>query len=215
MKEQVDLVPRMDALVNELKKCEPDIVALQENKKTHNALLMEAPYIRERYYVSEFTGQQYGFKVSLLSRFPLSSLTLYNVLSRQALVGSLVINDQTFAFGSTHLTSGNNPSRRENQIEFLYDKMKSYENAMLVGDFNYCHSNDDTSDVHLRYDYEDCWPIINNTEGFTRHNKRIDRMYLRSDIARPMRMKVVAKGTVQNAVQFKSISDHWGLCVTL
>ena len=118
-----DLEARMKGLTKLISDYEVDIVAIQENTDSHQQLLLKDPYIRKNFNVSDFTGQETGFKVSFLSRNPIMSLSIHSTLSngRPALIAQFKHKDKIIKIACVHLVSGNLANARAMQLDFMYD----------------------------------------------------------------------------------------------
>ncbi|KAL6077368.1 hypothetical protein QOT17_002247 [Balamuthia mandrillaris] len=206
MKESLDLSLRMNALLRLLEREQPHVIALQENMVGHYDLLKRSAFLRERgYFLSGLEGQEKGFKVSLLSRFPFASLRLVDACGRPALIGLVPFSspppssssssqDITYlTFASVHLTSGNNATKRAQQIRFLHDLLllrttslssfffrssassshadddreegaRRLAACFMMGDFNACQPSEDDASV-ASDGFRDLWLERNSNQA--------------------------------------------------
>jgi len=232
MKETIHLEERMGALIDIIQVHFPHFIAFQENNNQHYQIFLNSSFIREHYYLSDFTGQNCGFKCTLWSRIYPLQLTKLEAHNRPFLIGVYPVNRiGNICVSSVHLTSGNNASKRQQQIKYIYQELLSRSShSFLMGDCNACQSEDDLS--LQQQDFLDSWLSINNSNGSTRHTGndiylnneiktqhmkwikgcRLDRIMIHSDrMVVTTIEKIGTENIFKNRDKMLYISDHCGL----
>lgn len=214
---------RCAALLAELQRRRPDVIALQE--VTHELLydLLSAPWIRAAYQVSQREVQAYD--VVILSRLPirrLAELALPTDMGRRLLVAELACG---LAVATVHLESTREEARtRAAQLAIVQPALAGrYEDVVLVGDMNF-QPDDPVENAALDPSFLDVWPTMHADPGYTVDTdvntmriqvkstpvrKRIDRVFLRSQNWRTRSIELT--GTRPIDVDGTFISDHFGL----
>ena len=169
----------IDAIVNVIKKQDPDLVALQEvdvntersgplNQAEEIAKKLDMQYFFGK--AIDYQGGEYG--VAILSKFPLSEQKV-NKLPTQSGTGGeprvlatakITLTDGTaIRFGSTHLDAQSDPSNRELQINEI-GKIATAEQLpfIIAGDFNATQDSEviKTLDYHFDLTCRLCPPTI-------------------------------------------------------
>lgn len=209
----------MDALLALLMVEQPDVICLQENTLAHEKKLLSSGFLRERYFMSSLEGQGPGFKVSLLSTFPLF-LVLASLQGRPCVLGETRIEGgKSLCFASVHLTSGNNAGIRRMQLFELYEIVRGCDIVVIAGDCNMKGELEDR--VCNAQGFTDCWVKVaknkNDPEGVTRISEkgkfRLDRCLIRGRISCEG-FRVVGKEVIPGTNGL-SISDHYGIVASL
>ncbi len=193
---------------------------------------MSESWVRENYCVSDVDGgtfEDYG--VVVLSRIPIRRLKLYVLpgsMARRAVVAECFLNGEMLQVAVTHLESYKHSTQvRIAQLHAIYRFLEESENALIMGDFNFCSSWPENSLLDQRY--SDLWGVlrpdepgytedteINRMRAFvTRKHKqvRFDRMLLRSKRPGWSASKVARLGMAPIASGLPLVfpSDHFGL----
>jgi len=85
--------------------------------------------------VSDFSGQQHGFKVSLWSKVSPSKIKKINLRGRPAIIGLYHINGSSFSVACVHLTSnavGDESSKRKDQLCEIYEMSRGHAEHCVV-----------------------------------------------------------------------------------
>ena len=237
-------MPRWTALLDEIAASDPDVIAFQEVTAPFLDLVCETPWVRRDYLLSDRDGdtfERYG--VMLLSRVPLSRLTLHDMPSRMArrlLVAELAPGPDdgpdggsgSMAVATIHLESLK-PSEpyREAQFKRCVAILDDFDHAVLMGDMNFCATwPEENRRIPARY--IDLWPRLHPGDpGYTEDTTinpmlhryeqapkkvRYDRIFLHS-ADRSWRPESIARLGTRPIGDDPLIypSDHFGLAATL
>jgi poly(A) polymerase len=206
--ELLDTARRTAAAISLLRSVDADLIALQEVTPPFLQALLDTPWIREHFFLSEgpaaTTVTPYG--QVLLSRFPFASLS-QSVFSRdkRIIAGELALRGGPLWVATLHLTSNRDPSAdkaRAAQIRVLLDRARWIEahgnnspDLLVAGDFNF---GDDAPEVRTFAEagFTDAWttlhpgdpgfsydPSRNALAALMSHSgqcKRFDRVLVRS-----------------------------------
>lgn len=215
---------RREALLAELQRRHADVIALQEVTKELLVALLEAPWIRAAYQVSEL--DVFGYDVVLLSRLPIrrmARLALPTDMGRRLLVAELACG---LTVATVHLESTREEAAaRAAQLKLIQPFLaQRYEDVVLVGDMNF-QPGDPLETAALDPAFVDIWPVLRSGEpGYTVDTdintmrsqvrstpvrKRIDRMLARSSRWRPRSIELI--GTLPIDATGTFTSDHFGL----
>ena len=201
----------MAALLALIEQKQPQVICLQENTATHMKILQSSAIIQDRYFCSSFAGQGPGFKVSVLSTFPMFFLLL-SLKGRPCVVGEAKSSGGgSVGIGCVHLTSGSNAGTRKEQLQRLYGKLEAVQAAVVAGDFNMRNVLEDAA---CNEDgFVDCWKKHGRDPGITRASKagkfRLDRCVVRGMVDCEG-MEVVGKEVIPETNGL-TISDHFGI----
>jgi poly(A) polymerase len=178
--ELLDTPRRTAATLSLLRSVDADLIALQEVTEPFLRALLEKPWVREHYFVSDgpvaSTVKPYG--QLLLSRFPFASLSQC-VFSRdkRIIAGELALPDGTLWVATPHLTSDRNPAAgaaRANQVQALLDwagslggEGREAPDVALVGDFNLGADAPELQSF-MEAGFVDAWAVLKPGEaGYT------------------------------------------------
>lgn len=220
---------RCAALLAELHRRQPDVIALQEVTEPLLAMLVDSTWVRARYQLSDDALLQ-RYDVALLSRVPVTafdSVELPSTMGRRLRVAELA---NGLAVATVHLESMKESSQaRAEQLAIIQPHLASrYPDAVLVGDMNF-KPDDALETATLDASFVDVWPALRPDDpGYTadtvvntmryqlkpsHSRKRIDRVFLRS--ARWQASAIDLVGTAAFDIDGTFVSDHFGLEVTL
>lgn len=231
-------IQRWYGLLEEIKECRADLIAFQEVTRPFHELVCETRWIREGYTISDRDGDTYDrYGVMLLSRVPLSRLTLHDMASqmgRRLLVAEIASEPggDSMAVATIHLESLR-PSApyREIQFDQCVRILDEFDHAVLMGDMNFCASWADEN-RRIPANYIDIWPRLHPGDPgytvdtaanpmvhlFTQAPKKVryDRIFLHSanDTWRPESIKRLGTQPVGDDLLIYP-SDHFGLAATL
>jgi tyrosyl-DNA phosphodiesterase 2 len=215
---------RRDALLEELQRRRPDVIALQEVTQELLDALLEEPWVRTAYQVSTWRVLVYG--VVILSRLPvrrMAEVELPTLMGRRLLVAELACG---LAVATVHLESTREEAgMRAMQLQILQPALVDhYADVMLVGDMNF-QPDDPIENAVLDPTFVDVWPALRPDEpGYTVDtdintmrlqvkstpaHKRIDRVFARCPHWRARSIELV--GTKPIDVDGTFVSDHFGL----
>jgi len=206
-----------------------ELVALQEVTPGFLGPLLDDPGIRERYRVSDVSGETvtpYG--QLLLSRLPLDGLG-QKVLSRSKrfLIARLTLAGRSVSVAVVHLTSDKHvdgAEKRRAQLVALAGLLRG--DAIVAGDFN--HDDAEHQPALAARGFRDAWRVCRpDAPGFTfdpRENpltalissrtrrRRLDRVLSRGPGLKPLSAAIVGTAPIGGGL---TISDHFGVSVTL
>jgi tyrosyl-DNA phosphodiesterase 2 len=223
---------RFRALMDILKDTDADIIGLQE--MTHKSLkhLLKEEWVKKNYFISDLTGTTiYPYGVVLLSRIPVKFLVLHpltGAMERQVLIAEFHINGQKLLVGITHLESLRySADIRSVQLDEIFTLLEYSDNSVLMGDFNFCSSWEENSNIDNRY--SDIWKVLRaNEPGYTEDTEinlmrqqmsreekqvRFDRIICRSSVPGWKPTKIHRLGMKPISPEYPNIfpSDHFGL----
>ncbi|MEO8700435.1 MAG: endonuclease/exonuclease/phosphatase family protein [Kofleriaceae bacterium] len=220
---------RRAALLVELERRRPDVIALQEVTPDLLTALADAPWVRNAYQLSEIELWQ-RYDIALLARQPIRRLTALELptqMGRRLLVAELACG---LTVGTVHLESMKESSEpRARQLGLIQPYLAGLcEDTLLVGDMNF-KPDDELETAALAPDLVDVWPQLHPEDpGYTADSernpmrfalkprlsrKRIDRVFLRGTTWKPTAIELVGTEPIDGDGTF--ISDHFGLEVTL
>jgi tyrosyl-DNA phosphodiesterase 2 len=220
---------RCAALLADLERRKPDVIALQEVTPELLSLLVDAPWVQRHYQLSDVQLWQ-GYDVLLMSRLPirrLSTLELPTRMGRKLLIAELACG---LTVATIHLESMKESiAARETQLRLIQPHLAALSpDVVLGGDMNF-QPTDEIETGALDPSFVDVWPALHPDEpGYTADSelnpmrfalkpklsrKRIDRVFLRS--ARWRASSIALVGTQPIDVDQTFTSDHFGLEVQL
>jgi tyrosyl-DNA phosphodiesterase 2 len=215
---------RGDALIREIERRRPDVVALQEvtpplrKKITH----------RTAGYTLHGGDSYFGYDVLLLTRIPVASSQSFELpsdMGRRLLIVGL---ENGLAVATVHLEStAPYAATRTLQLLTICPTLAGMgDDSVLVGDMNF---DDDATQEPAAVDksFVDVWPALRREPGYTVDSavntmrtelvgtarKRIDRVFLRGPRWRATSIELVGTQAIDEADTF--VSDHFGLAVEL
>ena len=218
---------RRDALLAELARRAPDVIALQEVTSELLDTVLETPWVRAHYQLS---GRAItGYDVAILSRLPVrrfTELSLPTSMGRRLLVAELACG---LAVATVHLESMRDEAWvRAAQLAVIQPLLVSHHpDALLVGDLNF-RPGDPLETAVLDPSFVDVWPMLHPDDpGYTidtdrntmrldvnstPSRKRYDRIFARTARWRPRTIELVGTSAIDAAGNFTS--DHFGLAAT-
>jgi tyrosyl-DNA phosphodiesterase 2 len=221
---------RCAALVAELERRRPHVIALQEVTPALLEVLRETPWV-EGYYATDLDGSTIGgYGVLILTRLSVlrqDLLPLPSRMGRKLLVTEL---NNGLAVATVHLEStADRAAVRVEQLELIMPYLATLAgDVALVGDMNFSPS-DAAETAAIDDAFVDVWPALRADEpGFTADSvrnrmrgnaegyvvqKRIDRVFLRGRHWQPRSIELVGTSPIDADGTFAS--DHFGLEVTL
>lgn len=220
---------RCTALLADLERRAPDVIALQEVTPELLARLVDAPWVMRRYQLSDLQLWQ-SYDVLLLSRLPVervSTLELPTQMGRKLQIVELACG---LAVATIHLESMKQSiEARAAQLRLIQPHLAALSaDVALVGDMNF-QPGDAVETGALDPSFVDVWPALRPDDpGYTADSernamryalkpalsrKRIDRVFVRSARWRPTAIELV--GTEPIDVDETFTSDHFGLEVQL
>jgi endonuclease/exonuclease/phosphatase family metal-dependent hydrolase len=218
---------RRRALLAELGRRRPDVIALQEVTYPLLRAIFDEPWVRDEYQVSDL--DVIGYDVVVLARATIRrmrTLALPTEMGRRLAVARLACG---LDVATVHLESTSMCAReRAEQLAIIQPSLAAAsEDVVLVGDMNFEPGAPRETAV-LDPSFADVWPELhpgdpgysidterNAMRSMTGHaaQKRIDRVFLRSRRWRAEAIELV--GTEPIDLEGTFISDHFGLEVSL
>jgi poly(A) polymerase len=178
---------RTPAALALLRETDADVIALQEVTPAFLKALLAAPWVRERYQVTEGPGAEtvtpYG--QVLLSRVPFASVW-QRVFSRdkRILAGELRWAGETLWVATPHLTSNRDPSgasARAVQVQALIDWARALGDSdeapdlLIAGDFNFGDGEPEV-DAFARAGFVDAWSTLRPSEAGETFNPQLNTL---------------------------------------
>ena len=192
--------------------------------------------MRRDFAVSDATGTtipDYG--VLLLSRLPVGRFELHDLpttMSRKLLLGQVRTGTVDFSVGALHLESLKEFGLyREEQLKEVFRILESCENAILMGDFNFCSTSEENSLLDERY--TDLWPLLHpDGPGWTVDGESNAMRRALGKSGKQVRFDRILVRAARGALKLRSISllgtdpisparpelfpsDHFGVTATL
>ncbi|MEA3286800.1 MAG: endonuclease/exonuclease/phosphatase family protein [Candidatus Marinimicrobia bacterium] len=235
MKPGTDYPARLQAIIQELKILDPDIMGLQEvaqHSSSDNMAQTIADslsiYFGSDYYVywqmTHTAYSSYSEGIGTVSKWPITASGYQSlpvaVFPRKVLWNQLNIQGVPLHFFTTHLAyRDEDNATRVQQINsirsFINSKTASVPGpAILTGDFNCTPASDP---IALLSEYSSSWNLLHPTlSGYTYPSnnpiKKIDYVFVKNDY-----QPVILQSSLKFFVTYDGTnypSDHWGLMTT-
>lgn len=178
---------RIPALLNCICNEDADIICLQEVTDKLLSVLLETPWIRCRYYITQIDGMSHRLLIPcgqvILCKFPLSQTAIYNFGLNKRLLAVEIRLNKTFALKlvNVHLTSAkreDDPTKVEmgfkRRVQQLATAMEVADDAnptLVVGDFNFGDNSQEYVELKKLMEiqeYRDPWLELNSDNpGYT------------------------------------------------
>jgi poly(A) polymerase len=199
--EMLDSRRRNLAAISLLRSVDADIISLQEVTEPFLRALLDTPWVREHFFLSEgpaaLTVKPYGQVI--LSRFPFASLSqCVFTRDKRVIAAELALRGGSLWVASLHLMSSRDPSgagMRAKQVRVLIDWARTLQadghetpDLLLTGDFNY---GDDAPEAQSFADagFVDAWTQLRPGEaGYTYDPKRNAMAALTTSTGRSQRL---------------------------
>ncbi|HBB36318.1 MAG TPA: poly(A) polymerase [Cyanobacteria bacterium UBA8803] len=234
--ERIQTAQRLPAIIEHLRHCDADIIALQEATPPLLEVLLQQDWVRS-YAISESpegqTLKPYG--LLLLSRLPFTLVEHQYSAHKRVLVGTWEINGRSLHLAVVHLTSNrahNALQVRKHQLSLLLEYLKMLPgDGLIVGDFN---SRGDEQEEELNQSgFIDVWTLLHPDDtGYTFDPERnplaalmslsgeaarFDRLLLRSENGcwMPRAMGLFACAPIPDTQETLYPSDHFGIRAVL
>ncbi len=234
--ERIQTAQRLPAIVEHLRRCDADIIALQEVTPPLLDVLLEQDWVHS-YAISESPEAQtlkpYG--LLLLSRLPFTLVEHQYSAHKRVLVGTWQINERSLHVAVVHLTSNrahNAYDVRAHQRSVLLEYLKTLPgDGFIVGDFN--SRGDEQEEELSQSGFVDVWTLLHPDDaGYTFDPERnplaalmslsgeaarFDRILLRDEDGRflPRSMELFACEPVPDTQGTLYPSDHFGIRAVL
>lgn len=229
-----DFEPRFRALLDVVRSRDPDVVCFQEIIPESLELLLDEPWVRSRYALSDTTGESFdSYGVVMLSRLPVGSFSFRELptsMGRRLLTADVTTAAGPITIGTVHLESmKHNAETRGEQLAEIFPALRGRgPDSILCGDFNFC-STWPEENGRIEPDFIDVWPalhprepgwsedttvnrMLESIEGRTK-KVRYDRVLLRSPVGRwqPRSIELLGTEPISPGEPFVFPSDHFGL----
>ncbi|MEQ8997642.1 MAG: poly(A) polymerase [Coleofasciculus sp. B1-GNL1-01] len=234
--ERIQTAQRLPVIVEHLRRCDADIIALQEATPPLLDVLLKQDWVHS-YTISESpegqTLKPYG--VLLLSRLPFTLVEHQYSAHKRVLVGTWQINGRSLHLAVVHLTSNrarNALEVRANQRSVLLEYLKTLPGeSFIVGDFN--SRGDEPEEELSQSGFVDVWTLLHPDDpGYTfdpERNPLATLMSLNGEAARfdrilqrsedgcwmPRSMELFACEPVADTQGTLYPSDHFGIRAVL
>ncbi|MEQ8465042.1 poly(A) polymerase [Coleofasciculus sp. E1-EBD-02] len=234
--ERIQTAQRLPVIVEHLRRCDADIIALQEATPPLLDVLLEQDWVHS-YTISESPAGQtlkpYG--LLLLSRLPFTLVEHQYSAHKRVLVGTWEINGRSLHLAVVHLTSNrahNALEVRAHQRSVLLNYLKTLPgDGFIVGDFN--SRGDEQEEELSQSGFVDVWTLLHPDDpGYTFNPERnplaklmslrgeaarFDRILQRSEDGRwmPRSMELFACEPVPDTQGTLYPSDHFGIRAVL
>lgn len=225
---------RVEGLLRELKDCDADLIALQEVRPELLRQMLERPWVRRDYTISDVEPERMGEHglVLLSRRSPrcFRRLPLPGNMGRYALLAEMDTPGGTAVAATVHLESlRTSAAMRARQLELLFRELEPFSQVLLLGDFNFCSS---WKEENSRLDpaFRDLWiERYPRSPGYTEDTRansmrlartgrakqvRFDRVLLRDDSLRWSVEEMALLGRRRLGPEL-FVSDHFGVLARL
>lgn len=210
--------------------CNADIICFQEVTQPFLDILVEQPWVREHYHLSDALGSScnpYGVVVLWRARHPLFASpielfirTLPSSAGRRAV--ELAVPSLGFKLSTAHLESRFATPTRIAQINQIFPELVEQRFALFLGDTNFADNSAEQQHVHSSFPaLKDTWLTLQPDEVKTKPTildqfGRIDKIYFASEmsVATPTQIEMIGtKPFTTCPVTQKPVhpSDHFGL----
>ena len=234
--EQTQTAQRIPIIIEHLRQCDADIIALQEVTPRLLKILLAQDWV-QAYHISESpqgeTLEWHG--LLLLSRLPFTLVEYRYSPRKRVLVGKWLLNGKTLNVAAVHFTSDYNKNSekvRSKQLTILLEYLNSQPgDCLIVGDFN--AKDNEPAEILTQNNFIDIWQTLHPEDpGYTFHPQanplaalmsrtglagRLDRMMLRSQnrdwISR--NIELFACNPIPDTAGKIYPSDHFGLLTQL
>lgn len=215
----------------------PSIVCLVEVRPEPLKLLMELPWVRDKYVLST-TTIAIGGALMLVSRtLPWPTFehhTWPTNMPRIFLTARFGAGPSQLMVGCVHLESMASQPTREGQLRVCSQVLRSSPRALLMGDFNISERKEENGAIErMLGGFVDVWPALHRgSPGYSRDTKtntmlkgatlkrfRIDRVLCKPSLV-PKTIKLVGNSEFAKLTDERGelcsvfISDHFGLFAT-
>lgn len=225
---------RCERLLRDLRQSSADIIALQEVTPALLNRLLSCAWVRRDYILSEVTppGATAFDQLTLFRRPPraVRRIPLPSKMRRTALLAEVDTPDGVLAVVNVHLESMQFlEAVRAEQLAVLFQELEPYDQALILGDFNFC-SSWPQENGRLDSRYSDLWAVLHPelpgyTEDTTLNSMRLaqtkktkhvrfDRILLRDDRGKwsPRAIDLLGRQPIGPELL---VSDHFGLLAEL
>ncbi|MCC3509586.1 poly(A) polymerase [Microcoleus sp. PH2017_28_MFU_U_A] len=234
--ELTETAQRIPIIIEHLRQCDADIIALQEVTPRLLEKLLAEDWV-QAYHISESpqgeTLEWHGLLV--LSRLPFTLVEYRYSPRKRVLVGKWLLNSKTLNVAAVHFTSDYNKNSekvRYKQLNILLEYLNSQPgDCLIVGDFN--AKDNEPAEILTTNNFIDLWQTLHPEDpGYTFHPQanplaalmsltglagRLDRMMLRSQnrdwISR--QIELFACNPIPDTEGKIYPSDHFGLLTQL
>jgi len=223
---------RCRAILAMLENFQPDVITLQEVTPAFLAEVKRSPWLQASYSISDIYGDSVDpYGVIILSKLPIRDWEFFplpSAMGRSLVTARAELNQKSIMFASVHLESQAHAAQtRAKQLSRIFPLLGIEHHVILTGDFNFCSTWDENS--NLDPTYQDIWPVLHqNNPGFTEDTDRntmrmlytgkqkqvrFDRILLRSGQPGWQAESIELIGTEQIQYATPNIfpSDHFGL----
>ena len=234
--EEHEFDARGAAMLGLLRTSGADVIALQEVTAPFLERMLREDWVRREFTVSDATAStipDYG--VILLSRLPVRAFEVHDLpttMSRTLLVARVATGSRDLTVGGVHLESiPEFAPYREAQLREIFRILEPAENAVLMGDFNFCSTWEENANLDDRY--ADLWPLLHPDDpGWTVDGESNAMRRALGKSAKRVRFDRILARSAGGALKLRSIgllgtepispdrpdllpSDHFGLAATL
>ncbi len=234
--ELTETAQRIPIIIEHLRQCDADIIALQEVTPRLLEKLLAEDWV-QAYHISESpqgeTLEWHG--LLLLSRLPFTLVEYRYSPRKRVLVGKWLLNGKTLNVAAVHFTSDYNKNSekvRSKQLTILLEYLNSQPgDCLIVGDFN--AKDNEPAEILTQNNFIDIWQTLHPEDpGYTFHPQanplaalmsltglagRLDRMMLRSQdgdwISR--QIELFACNPIPDTEGKIYPSDHFGILTQL
>ena len=221
---------RVPALLKIIGDCDADVIAMQEVAPWFIRELVKTDWFK-KYHVTK-SGDKIICPRGLLilSKQPITSPEFGLLPSRQRrahLIVETKIRGLKFKIATCHLDSYlKEGAVRAVQLDVFFKKLKSHENALFLGDFNF-GDNEQPETKHIDKNYTYLWSKVNaGKKGYTwnieksemarkgsfpkEKSRRLDRILIKSKRVKPISANILGDKPLKGKANIFP-SDHFGL----
>lgn len=221
--------PRAHELLRIVNDCRADVICFQEVTQPFLSILVEQPWVREHYHLSDAVGTScvpYGVVILWRSAHPLFSSSvkvliraLPSNMGRRAV--ELEVPDVGFKLVTAHLESKDNEEMRRAQIDLIFPELVGKRFALFLGDTNFADHSAEQQHIHSAFpSLTDTWLSTQPDDAKTNPTVtdrfgRIDKIYFaHAETVTSSQISMIGTESFTTCPESQKAvhpSDHFGL----
>ena len=226
---------RKNAVMKIIENSNADIVCLQEVNAHWLNFFRENEFIKKNYYSIESgtnrVTTKWGLSTTIFSKIPLYNVMDYGLPSLQmdnVLICNFDINNKKYTIATSQLHSSKEWTQfRILQLQVIFDLLKSEENVIFAGDFNFGDGQNWIENDYIDQSYTDVWKQLKPYDpGYTedtyinimrfnikkKHKQeRFDKVLYKSSHLNPTSIELKGMERIKHSKLDTWPSDHWAV----
>ena len=195
---------RANALFNVIRETNPDLVCFQEVTPHFLSKLLKISWIQQSYFVADSSfASVIPYGVFMISKIPFVNIMLHDLptnMGRRFLLAEFSLNNSSFYVGTVHLESMGNTQIRMMQLRAIQEMTMSYDNVIVMGDFNFSFGMPENALIEASPDWIDTWERANTEAARSEYTCKgfiIDRVIHKGGLLVPISINRI--GTLPSA----------------